>query len=220
VSRAGDQIRINGIVAPEVLPGLLLRHPSCSLFVRSQALSEEYREWTFEPMSDARTIPRLGDQVVLVRALHLGNRSARAYYMDLSLPERINDYTYILDGEELQQIPTYRIEPEGAVIPALACEVFGEYTLYYSRPDPAVGIGVLRQGLTHATYKTTIAEDLGYICRDEGLVHDAIEAFSIAIEEGPSTYFTLLERAALRAQVGDAIGAAADRTAADLLAHR
>lgn len=212
-------MRINGSVAPEALPGVLLRHPSCSLFVCTQAGSNEYREWMFEPMSDARTIPRLGDRFVLVRALHLGDRSARVYYMDLSLPERINDYIYMLDGEQLQQIPTYRIEPEGAVIPALACEVFGEYTLYYSRPDPAVGIGVLLQGLMHATYKTTIAEDLGYICRDEGLVHEAIEAFTTAIEEGPSTYFTLVERAALRAQVGDAVGAAADRTAADLLAR-
>jgi tetratricopeptide (TPR) repeat protein len=173
----------------------------------------------FEPMTDARTIPRLGDQFVMVRAINLDDRSARTYYMDLSLPERINDYTYVLDGHELHQIPTYTFEPEGVVIPAVACEVFGDYALYYSRPDPEVGIAVLREGLTHATNKTTIAEDLGYICRDEGRVQEAIDAFSIAIGEGPSTYFTYLERATLHDQIGDTQAAATDRQTANQLAH-
>jgi len=206
-------------VPPDSLPEILLRNPHCPLFVCTQAGSDEFRDWTFEPVSGARTIPRLGERFALVRAIHIGDQSARLYYMDLSLPERINDYTYALEGDDLKQIATNEIWPEGAVIPSLACEVFGEYTLYYSRPDPSVGMAVLRQGLMHAANKTTIAEDLGYICRDEGLVQEAIEAFSIAIAEGPSTYFTLLERAALRERVGDAIGAAADRAAADVLAH-
>jgi len=157
---------------------------------------------------------------VLVSAIHVGDLSGRRHYLDLSLPERMNDSTYVLDGNELQQIPTHEIEPDGAVIPALACEQFGEYTLYYSRPDPSVGMDVLRQGLKYAINKTTIAEDLGYICRDEGLIEAAIDAFSIAIAAGPSTYFIWLERAALREQLGDTEGAAADRALAEKLAHR
>lgn len=66
----------------------------------------------------------------------------------------------------------------------------------------------------HAKNKAPIAQDLGYICRDEGRVREAIEAFSIAIKTGPSSEFIFLERADLLEKAGDLEGAAKDRAAA------
>ena len=53
------------------------------------------------------------------------------------------------------------------MIPTFAAETFGEYTLYDSRPEPAVGMATLRQGLTHVAHQTAIAVDPGYTCRHE-----------------------------------------------------
>ncbi len=97
------------------------------------------------------------------------------------------------------------------MIPAVAIESFGVYELFYSHIDPEVGLTVLRTGLQAAESKAPIAEDLGYILRDEGRKEEAIEAFSIAIEEGPSCEYIPMERAALYEAIGDHANAERDR---------
>jgi hypothetical protein len=60
----------------------------------------------------------------------------RRCYMDISLPERINDYAYFIDEDELRYDYPSRIE--GEIIPAIAIDGFGVYNLFYSRIAPAL----------------------------------------------------------------------------------
>ena len=48
-----------------------------------------------------------------------------------------------------------------------------------------------------------IAEDLGYIFRDERRFREAAEMFKIAVDEGPSSYFIYGELAGAYAELGD-----------------
>jgi tetratricopeptide (TPR) repeat protein len=135
--------------------------------------------------------------------------------LDLSMPERISDHAYFEDGPSLHRMYTY--EAEGDVIPAVAIEAFGRYDQFYSRQDPEVGLEVLRSALPIAARKAPIAEDLGYILRDEGRLSEALSAFSLAISEGASSYFILLERADLYEAVGEHENALIDRNATSVL---
>src|SRR5438093_9550822 len=77
--------------------------------------------------------------------------------------------------------------------------------MYYSRKRPEVGIDILRRGLAIARRKHYIAEDLGYIFRDERRFAEAAEMFRISVEEGPSSYFIYGELAGAYAELGDAV---------------
>lgn len=54
-----------------------------------------------------------------------------------------------------------------------------------------------------STNKNVVAEDLGYILRDEGRVEEAIEAFKISEENGPSSEYSYWELAGLYDQLGE-----------------
>src|SRR5258708_19541219 len=79
----------------------------------------------------------------------------------------------------------------------------GVYELFYSKKRPEVGIEVLQGGLRSSAKKAAIAEDLGYILRDERRFQEAAEAFEIAVEEGPSSYFIYGELAGCYGETGN-----------------
>ena len=96
----------------------------------------------------------------------------------------------------MREVPIQEFEYD--VVPALACEGYGNYELYYSSSNPQIGIEVLRKGIHSAIDKSAPAEDLGYICRDEGQIKEAIEAFTIALNEDPSNPYAADELEELR----------------------
>ena len=121
--------------------------------------------------------------------------------MDISLPERINDYAYFIDGDELRYDYPRRIG--GEIIPAIAIDGFGVYELFYSKNAPELGIEVLKRGLAASKRKHFIAEDLGYIFRDEGRYQEAAEMFQLAADEEVSSYFIYGELAQMYGKIGE-----------------
>lgn len=122
-------------------------------------------------------------------------------YMDVNLPERISDYAFFVHGDSVRF--GYHHEFPGQVIPAVAIDCFGVYELFYCRWAPEIGIKVLKQGLAIANRKRCIAQDLGYIFRDERRFQEAAQMFKLAVEEGPSSYFIYGELAVAYAKLGD-----------------
>lgn len=185
---------------------------------------ENFLNWNVEPIY-ASTLAaehvRDGflDGFFIIKAiLILKGGQLQDCYMDVSMPERINDYVYVLAGGEI--IQTYRYQLEGEVVPAVAIEGHGVYELFYSKLKPEVGLNVLREGLRDAKKKGHIAEDMAYIFRDENRHLEAIEAFTTVIAEGMADEYTYWERAALLERIGDLAGAAADLEKAQSLAMK
>lgn len=194
------------------ITNLIKNLAQCRLF-RAVQVADELLDCEFEALPDHKTIPRLQYEYVMVAALPAREDGMSRYYMDLWIPERVNDYTLVLRPSGIAVVPTHEVDTE--LVPALASEDFGVYELYYSRERPELGVAVLEGGLVHASRKAAVAEDLGYIYRDEGRELDAIRAFSISLDEGPSDRLSiLLERSDLWRRVGDEGRAAADIVAA------
>ena len=95
--------------------------------------------------------------------------------------------------------------------------VYSPDALEEDSPISLIAMEVLRKGLEVADRKAPVAEDLGYVCRDEGFTQEAIDAFSIAIEEGPSCGFIYDERADLLEECDRFDEAKKDRTIAKAL---
>jgi hypothetical protein len=185
------------------------RFPNALVFAVEDQESGTPEDWLLRPMPNL-TVPS-GEGFYILRAKHvLGKGHARDCYVDASLRERIIDYAYFPSGSSAGH--SYFSEYCGKVVPAVAIEEVGEYEQYYSRADPEVGISVLREGLHVARQRAPIALDLGYIFRDEHRYQEAIDAFTIVIEEGPSCCRVFLdERADLLDRIGEHAKAKADR---------
>jgi len=179
--------------------------------------AEDWSNWQLAPLPCA-TVPDTEDRLYVLKAFNvLGRGRVQDCYVNLSMPERIIDFVWFLREGILTQHCHHEVE--GDVIPAVAIEGYGVYDQFYSRRDPEVGMGVLRQGLHVARQRGPIAEDLGYILRDEGRTEEAIAMFSIAVDEGPSSFFIFLERAALYDALDDRKAAERDRQQVDEI-HR
>jgi tetratricopeptide (TPR) repeat protein len=137
-----------------------------------------------------------------MKALNLlPDDTIRDCYMDINLPERISDHAFFVEDGALRF--GYHHEFPGQVLPAAALDCSGVYDLFYAKQRPELGIDILKRGLAIAKRKRYIAEDLGYIFRDERRFREAAEMFKIAVEEGPSSYFIYGELAAAYAELGD-----------------
>lgn len=158
------------------------------------------------------------DGFFILKAIFITKQGLQDCYLDVSMPERINDYAYVQSGGEIIQIYSHRLE--GDVVPAVAIEGHGVYELFYSHLKPEVGLNVLRAGLREAKKKGHIAEDIAYILRDENRHLEAIEAFSVVITERMANEYTYWERADLLEKIGDLAGAADDREKARLLTKK
>jgi tetratricopeptide (TPR) repeat protein len=122
-------------------------------------------------------------------------------FINISTPERIADFVLKLNSDG-QTIIENIDRQENTVIPAIASECFGVYELYYSKENPQLGIDILKNGLEIAKNKNVVAEDLGYILRDENRIQEAIDAFLISEQFSPSTEFTFYELGQLYQTLG------------------
>lgn len=163
--------------------------------------SDDPLEWQLDPVP-GDYLPEIEEGFFLLRALHVRPDGTSApCWIDLSMPERVADYAYFLQGDELQQL--YLHEVEGEVISAVPIDAFGDYELFYSRIAPDLGLEVLRAGLEAAPHKAFMAEDLGYILRDEERDAEAAEAFRLSAEEGPSSEYIFAELADCYRRIGE-----------------
>jgi hypothetical protein len=113
----------------------------------------------------------------IVRAKMIdANKVVTDCLINISLPERIVDFVIYKYDNELICKQLYELQ-DSDVIPAIASEAIGVYELYYSKNRPDIGINILKQGLKVASNPSVIAEDLGYILRDENRYKEAIDAF-------------------------------------------
>lgn len=178
-------------------------NPDSKFFLVLDSDSEHPRNWDLQPLQTDLLSDKESDGLHVMKALQvLPDGTIRDCYMDMNLPERISDYAFFLEGDSLRF--GYHHEFAGEIIPATALDCFGLYELFYSRRRPEVGIEILKRGLSIAKRKHYIAEDLGYILRDERRFQEAAEMFKIAVEEGPASYFIYGELAAAYADLGDA----------------
>ncbi len=157
--------------------------------------------WQAEPIESPVLREEEGFFIVSARNI-LPDGAVLPCYMDLSLPERINDRAYFVRDRSLQVID-YPYRQHGDMICAVPIDCFGLYDLFYSRIRPETGIQILREGLAASPRKHYIAEDLGYILRDEKRFDEAAEAFQIAVDDGPSSYFVYGELASCYSMIGE-----------------
>lgn len=156
--------------------------------------AKEIEDWILEK-TEYLLIPqsceKLWDAYFVVKALLIKNNEIENCFIDVCIPERISEFIFRMINGELVIDNIY--EKNLQAIPAIASEQFGDYELYYSKENPQLGIDILKKGFEIATQKNIIAEDLGYILRDENRFEEAIEEFKISEAFGPSTEYTYWE---------------------------
>jgi hypothetical protein len=166
----------------------LTQHPDVAIFAVLDSDAADKSEWDVTPI-DASVLAESGDHdFYIVKAKNIRPDGAAAdCYIDICLPERISDYVYFLRGDRVDS--HYHHECDGDIICAVPIDRYGDYELFYSKTAPNIGIEILKQGLVASPHKTYIAEDLGYILRDERRFAEAAEMFQIAVDAEPSSYF-------------------------------
>ena len=155
--------------------------------------------WTVEP-TDYELIPE-EENYYFVKAYEVSQNGKTDCYIGVMTPERIAEVVIKQNSNGQTEIESI-YDQEKSIIPTIASDCFGDYELFYSKENPQLGIDILKSAITKATNKNVVAEDLGYILRDEGRVKEAIEAFKISEENGPSSEYTFLELAGLYEQLG------------------
>lgn len=181
----------------------LLNHPSVPIFCVKDSENENKAEWEVEPVnSKVLTESDTNDDFYIVKAKNiLEDKSIKDCYIDISLPERISDYAYFLRDQSITF--DYHHQFKGDIICSVPIDCFGVYELFYSRIAPDVGIEILKEGLSVSNRKCYIAEDLGYILRDEERYDEAAKMFQISADEEPSSYFIYGELADCYEKMGD-----------------
>ena len=150
--------------------------------------------------TDFELIPE-EENYYFVKAFEISENEKTDCYIGIMTPERIAEIV-IKQGSNAQTKVESIYDQVKSIIPSIASECFGDYELYYSKENSQIGIDILKSGLTIATNKNVVAEDLGYILRDEGRIEEAIEAFKISEENGPSSEYTFWELAGLYEELG------------------
>ncbi len=164
--------------------------------------AENPRAWELEPLEMELLSDTNCDGLHVLKAFNVQpDGTILDCYMDVNLPERISDYAFFIHGDSLRF--GYHHEFPGQIVPAVAIDCFGLYEQFYCRWAPEIGINVLKQGLAIAKRKRCIAQDLGYIFRDERRFQEAAQMFKLAVDEGPSSYFIYGELAEAYAKLGD-----------------
>ncbi|PQO31093.1 hypothetical protein C5Y96_12100 [Blastopirellula marina] len=186
----------------------LLRHPDTPFFARYEGLEEDTDDnqddpsnWEVEPIDSPILRESETSDFFIVRAKHiLPDGTIHDCYINLMLPERVSDFVYVLNDGELSTC--YHHEVAGEVICAVPIDAYGDYELFYSRIAPDSGIKILKKGLELADQKSYIAEDLGYILRDENRMAEAAEMFQISANEEPTSPYIYSELAACYQAIG------------------
>jgi tetratricopeptide (TPR) repeat protein len=169
------------------------------IFVVTDQNDENELNWTIEP-TDFDLLPE-EENYYFVKAKQVFTNKTTDCYIGIITPERIAEI--IIKRNIIRQSKVESIyDQKQTIIPAVASECYGNYELFYAKENPQIGIDILKEGLTKSTNKNVISEDLGYILRDEGRTQEAIEAFKISEEFGPSSVYTFWELSELYAEIG------------------
>ena len=169
------------------------------IFAVTNQDDENELNWDIEP-TDFELIPE-EENVYIVKALQVLSDSTIDCFLEIVTPERIAE-TVIKRTASGKVIARSICDIEDTIIPAIASDCFGGYELYYAKENPQIGINVLENGLNKAVNRNVVAEDLGYILRDEGRIEEAIEAFKISEENEPSSEYIYLELSRLYQELG------------------
>lgn len=169
------------------------------VFIVTEQDDDNELNWTVET-TDYELIPE-EENYYFVKAYEVSQNGKTDCYIGVMTPERIAEVVIKQNSNGQTEIESI-YDQEKSIIPAIASDCFGDYELFYSKENPQLGIDILKSAITKATNKNVVAEDLGYILRDEGRVKEAIEAFKISEENGPSSEYTFLELAGLYEQLG------------------
>jgi tetratricopeptide (TPR) repeat protein len=172
-----------------------------NVFVVTNQDDDNELNWTIE--STAFELLPEEENTYFVKAVQVSSDSTIDCYIGIVTPERIAE-TVVKRSPKGQATIESIHEQERTTIPAVASECFGGYELFYAKENPQIGIDILKNALTKATNKNVVAEDLGYILRDEGRIEEAIEAFKISEEFGPSSEYTYWELSGLYGELGQA----------------
>ena len=177
----------------------IYKERNTNVFIVTEQDDDNELNWTIEA-TNFELIPE-EENYYFVKAFEISENEKTDCYIGIMTPERIAEIV-IKQGSNGQTKVESIYEQVKSIIPSIASECFGDYELYYSKENSQIGIDILKSGLTIATNKNVVAEDLGYILRDEGRIEEAIEAFKISEENGPSSEYTFLELAGLYEQLG------------------
>ena len=169
------------------------------VFIVTEQDDDNELNWTVEP-TDYELIPE-EENYYFVKAYEVSQNGKTDCYIGVMTPERIAEVVIKQNSNGQTEIESI-YDQEKSIIPAIASDCFGDYELFYSKENPQLGIDILKSAITKATNKNVVAEDLGYILRDEGRIEEAIEAFKISEENGPSSEYTFWELAGLYEELG------------------
>lgn len=138
-------------------------------------------------------------------------------YLEITMPEGIVNYTYLLDLENDQVIQ--KTGRRKAAISLVAIEKLVEYEIYYSKIDPEAGLSVLKEGFKVAKTKWPLAHAMFCILRDEGRYAEAVDMLTFIINEGPPDLncYNYQDRARLLELTGDLEGAQRDKQQAEVI---
>lgn len=169
------------------------------VFVVTKQDEEDELNWTIEP-TDFELLPE-EENVYYVKALHVSTSNTSDCYIGIVTPERIVE-TVVKRDANGQVVAESIYDQDQSIIPAVASNCFGVYELFYAKENSQIGIEILKDGLTKAKNKNIVAEDLGYILRDENRIEEAIEAFKISEQSGPTSEYVYLELSNLYRAIG------------------
>ena len=177
----------------------IYKERNTNVFIVTEQDDDNELNWTIEA-TDFELIPE-EENYYFVKAFEISENEKTDCYIGIMTPERIAEIV-IKQGSNGQTKVESIYDQVKSIIPSIASECFGDYELYYSKENSQIGIDILKSGLTIATNKNVVAEDLGYILRDEGRIEEAIEALKISEENGPSSEYTFWELAGLYEELG------------------
>lgn len=169
------------------------------VFVVTNQDEEDELNWKIEA-TDFDLLPE-EENVYYLKALQISADRIFDCYIGIMTPERIAETVIKIDSDG-HVVAESIYDQELTIIPTVASECYGNYELYYAKENPQIGIDILREGLTKAVNKNNVAEDLGYILRDENRIEEAIEAFKISEQTGPSSEYVYLELSRLYKRLG------------------
>lgn len=146
------------------------------VFVVVNKDNEDVLEWEVEATQYSVLPDEEGN--FFVKGLEISNTGISEVYVGITLPERISEIGLIKNT--LEQIEVLENMFSSQFLPLVACESYGNYELYYVHTNPKIGIDVLKEGFRQSNHYGAIAEDLGYIYRDEQCIHQAIKLLRLA----------------------------------------
>jgi tetratricopeptide (TPR) repeat protein len=170
-----------------------------SVFVVTDQEDGNELNWTIAP-TNFDLLPE-EENIYFVKAYQVSADNTSDCYIGIITPERIAET--VVKKEPSGQVVAERIYDQvQSIIPAVASDCFGNYELFYAKENPQIGIDVLKNGLSNAININIVAEDLGYILRDEERFDEALEAFKISEQNSPSSAYTYLELSRLYKRLG------------------